>query len=200
MIMYRRNDLDRDRCTREAGFSLLEALITVVIFGIGLLGIAWLQFFSLHFSDSARQQNEATMLAADLVERMQANPVAVENGGYHKPDVSTEPSNDCVSAECTATELANRDVWEWQQEVQSRFPNSAAVVCLDNKPDELSDTDTHDEERSENAFDTTCTLQNDFCEDAGSIYAIKIWWCDREIEGSEEDAATIRYFVHTLVP
>ena len=184
----------------EAGFTLIEALITIVLFGIGLLGIAWLQFFSLHFSDSAHQQSQAAILAADLVERMRANPVGVENGDYHKPNVSSEPANDCVSAECTTTELASRDVWEWQQEVVSRLPRSAAVVCLDNKPDELSDGGTFAAERSEDAFDTGCTLKDDYCDDNGSIYAIKIWWCDRELEDAEEGAAAIRYFVHTLVP
>lgn len=184
---------------REEGFSLLESLITVVVFGIGLLGIAWLQFFSLHFTDSAHRQSLATILAADLAERMRANPVALENGDYDQPDVASEPS-DCTSSECTPAQLASRDVWEWQQEVQTRIPNSAAVVCLDNKPDELSDSDTHDEERSTNAFDTDFTLQDDFCDASGSIYAIKIWWYEREIEGSEEGAAALRYFVHAVVP
>jgi type IV pilus assembly protein PilV len=202
--MTDRHRTDIARRARCQGFTLLEALITVVVLGIGLLGIAGLQFVSLHFSDSAHQQSMATMLAADLAERMRANPLGVEAGDYDKPDEfdspSDEPSEDCMSAECTPAQLASRDIWEWKQAVQSRFPSSAAVVCLDNKPDELSDTDTHNEERSTNAFDADCTPQNAFCDNNGSIYAIKIWWCEREVEGAEEGANAIRYFVQTLVP
>jgi len=189
---------DKSPCAHERGFSLLEILITVLVFGVGLLGIASMQFVSMHFSTSAYQQSLATILASDLVERIQANPVASENGDYDKPDVSSEPTA-CLSNDCTPAQLAARDVWEWQQEVQSKLPNATAVVCLDNKPDELTDTDTHNEERSLLAFDAACTLQNDFCA-GGSLYAVKIWWCEREIEGTEEGEAATRYFVHTLVP
>lgn len=199
MIMSSSHNHPITQGAREKGFTLVEALVTVVVFGIGLLGVAWLQFFSIHFSTSAHQQSLATFLAADLVERMQANPVAAQNGDYDNPTVSSEPA-DCVSAACTPAQLASRDVWEWQQEVQNRIPDSTAVVCLDNKPDELSDTDTHDEERSGNALDADCVLQDDFCGANGSIYAVKIWWCDRELEGAEEDEAANRYFVHTFVP
>jgi type IV pilus assembly protein PilV len=67
---------------RQAGLSLVEVLVTVVLVGVGLLGIAGLQLTSVQNTNSAAQRFQATLLAEDIVERMRANRAQAMNGRY----------------------------------------------------------------------------------------------------------------------
>src|SRR3569833_1611906 len=55
------------------GFSLFEVLVTVVVVGIGLLGLAGLQFAGLRASNQAQDATYATQLALEVAERKRAN-------------------------------------------------------------------------------------------------------------------------------
>ena len=57
----------------QAGTTLLEVLITVVLVSIGLLGLAGLQLTTVQNTNSAGERFEATTLARDILERMRAN-------------------------------------------------------------------------------------------------------------------------------
>lgn len=58
---------------RQGGFSLIEALIALLILAVGLLGFALLQTMNLRFTQSAQQRTQATDLAYDLLDQMRAN-------------------------------------------------------------------------------------------------------------------------------
>jgi type IV pilus modification protein PilV len=56
------------------GFTLIEVMITLAIFSIGILAIAGLQISSINGTSSARMQTEATTLAVERLERLSALP------------------------------------------------------------------------------------------------------------------------------
>ncbi|CAB1080639.1 hypothetical protein D1AOALGA4SA_8318 [Olavius algarvensis Delta 1 endosymbiont] len=56
------------------GFTLLEVLIAVSIFAIGILAIAGLQIRSVNLNSAARMQSEATTVAVDVMERLMSLP------------------------------------------------------------------------------------------------------------------------------
>jgi type IV pilus assembly protein PilV len=58
---------------QEKGYSLLEVLIALVILAIGLLGLAGLQMQGLKGNHGSHLRSQATFLAADILDRMQAN-------------------------------------------------------------------------------------------------------------------------------
>lgn len=60
----------------QAGFSLLEVLIAMLILAFGALGLAGLQMKTLQASHSAYQRGLANIIAADTVERLWANAAA----------------------------------------------------------------------------------------------------------------------------
>lgn len=60
----------------QAGFSLLEVLIAMLILAFGALGLAGLQMKTLQSSHSAYQRGLANIIAADTVERLWANSAA----------------------------------------------------------------------------------------------------------------------------
>jgi len=64
------------------GFSLFEVLVTVVVVGIGLLGLAGLQFAGLRASNNAQDATYATQLAQEVAERIRANRAGAINGNY----------------------------------------------------------------------------------------------------------------------
>jgi len=74
---------DEMRRTHEQGFSLIEVMIALVIFSIGLLGIAIMQVNGINSNASARMSSEAATLAQDQVERLLGLPynhAALSNG------------------------------------------------------------------------------------------------------------------------
>lgn len=72
----------RSRPHRVRGFTLIEALVALLVLSIGLLGIAALQLSSLRSNYSASLRSQATLLAYDIVDRMRANQIAAANGAY----------------------------------------------------------------------------------------------------------------------
>ncbi len=108
---------------RCRGTGLIEVMVTVVVLAIGLLGIAALQVQSKRSNYEAVQRTTATMLAHAIVERMRANGSALsvyldagdEIGGE---SITSEPSPTCAPDDpCTSSELAQHDVWEWEQTI-----------------------------------------------------------------------------------
>ncbi len=102
------------------GFTLIEVLVTLLIFSIGLLAVAGLQTISKKANYDALQRTTASLLASDMVERMRANGrmlseytldegVALGGGTLGAAPV------DCTAANCNATQMAWYDLAEWEQ-------------------------------------------------------------------------------------
>jgi type IV pilus assembly protein PilV len=68
---YRPLRLRRD----QAGFTLLETLVAIVIFSIGLLGVVGLQARSIQFSVDGEDRNRASLMADDIVATMWGNNI-----------------------------------------------------------------------------------------------------------------------------
>ena len=62
-------------CKRKqsAGFTLLEALITLLILAIGVLGVAVLQFKALRFNHDAYLRTQISILAEDIIDQIRLN-------------------------------------------------------------------------------------------------------------------------------
>ncbi len=56
------------------GFTLIEVLMALAIFAIGILAIASLQIRSINMNAAARMQSEATIVAVDVMERLMGLP------------------------------------------------------------------------------------------------------------------------------
>jgi type II secretion system protein I len=65
---------DMDNSAACSGFTLIEVLIALAIFAIGILAIASLQIRSISSNAAARMQSEATVAAVDCMERLMSLP------------------------------------------------------------------------------------------------------------------------------
>ena len=65
------NHQNADACR---GFTLIEVLIALAIFAVGILAVAGLQIRSINMNAAARMQSEATTVAVDVMERLMSLP------------------------------------------------------------------------------------------------------------------------------
>jgi type IV pilus assembly protein PilV len=119
----------------NAGFSMVEALIAVLIVAIGLMGVASLIVESVKNGHGALLRTQAVNLVSDMLERIRANPLAgdaYDCAGYAGGPalLGCAPSGAVPeAANCTARELAEDDLAEWQKAVRRALPAVTAGVC-----------------------------------------------------------------------
>ena len=105
----------------QRGVTLIDAMIALVIFSIGMLAIAALQTVSKTSNFEAIQRSHGASLTYDLFERMRMNTGALLTyvpGGsveYKYSDTLTTPSADCSVNACSSSDMANWDLYEFQQ-------------------------------------------------------------------------------------
>lgn len=59
--------------TRQAGISLIEVLVALLVMTLALLGAAALQVNALKYTGSAYQRTQVSFIAYDMMERIRAN-------------------------------------------------------------------------------------------------------------------------------
>ena len=136
---------------RNAGFSLIEVLVAIVVLSFGILGMVGLQAASLQANRDARLQSTAILLARDLAEAMRGNKlVAVTTNTYlgDFQSVGTAPLTPTVASYCmtvgqtcaggtplvAATAMANAQMTEWLARVSAELPGARVRICKDTAP------------------------------------------------------------------
>ncbi len=97
----------------SSGFTLLEVLVSVLIFAFGLLGIASLQVTLQTSHVEGYQRSQAVLLMRDISERMNAN---LNNASDYATGTATPVGyGDNLAEDCTDNTLteAERDMCEW---------------------------------------------------------------------------------------
>lgn len=133
---------------RQTGFTLLEIMIALVIFSVGLLGLAGLQAGGLRSTTTAQYRTIATIQAYDMADRIRANPRGVSDGNYNALNNTTPSSTDCVTATCTAAQLAAFDYYEWQKATATALPGGHGTVAGGGAGSQFTVTVMWDEERT----------------------------------------------------
>lgn len=121
----------------DGGFTLLEALVTVVIVSIGLLGLLALQTASLVNTQLSAARTQATLGADNIADRMRANRTGVADNaydGFDHPAENTSPGKSCRDGKiCNSSEMAAFDAYEWDRSLgPPRLPNGeGALKCIE---------------------------------------------------------------------
>lgn len=116
-----------------AGFSLVEALVALLILSVGLLGIAGLFVDSVRNSRSALLRTQAIHLVSDMADRIRANATAgdaYDSAAYggEPAEHDCAPTPDSVGSNCSSAALAEDDLARWIAAVR------AALPALDDTP------------------------------------------------------------------
>lgn len=108
---------------QQRGAGMIEILVAVLIFAIGLLGVGGMQIFALKMNTNADIRTRANLLATDMVERMRANPSQWDE----YPMTSTQCSS-AVSASPSSTDIAAMDRSLWCQKLERELPEGKGAV------------------------------------------------------------------------
>ncbi len=164
----------RRRPGQARGFTLIEALVTLVILSIGVLALTVLQMQTLLDNRTASMRNIATVMAYNLADQIRSNETATKAGTYNLPTGQTTPA--CYTAAgCPTDAMARSSFQDWVDDLADALPAGSGTVCVDSTPDDGSGPAA-----------AACDNQ------PGAPYVIKIWW-------REGKNATQR-FVTALVP
>jgi type IV pilus assembly protein PilV len=136
----------RTRVLSNAGFSLLEVLISIIILSFGLLGMVGLQAAALQANREARLQSTAGEFARELAEMMRGNKdIGLLTTGNPYLGSFTSPLTPATASYClnaanastgcaNNTAIANAEMTEWLSRVDSDLPGARVVVCADSTP------------------------------------------------------------------
>jgi len=184
---------------------MIEVLITMVILAIGLLGIAAMQLNGLRSANNSVHRTQATLLADDFIERMRANPTAVDDNVFAAVasaavNCGAAPNpycgeyydgSDIVAAQsCNATELAAHDINVWfcgqlnsgtrYGGVQNTLPQATvAITCTDVNPPSGVDADV--------------------CTNRSSYHTVTVGWSELNPDRSAGAGATVNQAISVSV-
>lgn len=97
---------------RQSAFTLLEVMIALVIFSIGMLGLAGLQSAGIRSNQISYSRTIATQLLYDMSDRIRNNP------GVDYAATAASGGTNCVTgAVCSTADMAAFDKYEWNQQL-----------------------------------------------------------------------------------
>lgn len=103
---------------KQAGVSLVESMIALLVISIGLLGIAALQITAMKQNATALNHSQAVWIAYDMADRIRAN--ITEFDGYRIVDTKTNNfTQDCMGSACSTGDLIKSDAADWKTQVQN---------------------------------------------------------------------------------
>jgi type IV pilus assembly protein PilV len=183
---------------RASGFTMLEALVSILILSFGLLGLAGLFVSGAQNNRNANLRTVATQQAYNMADRMRTNlsglTVLIPTVPYYHLPTAVQSNCYTNAAICDSPTMAKNDYYEWNDPASpisnpSLLPGGYGVVCIDSTP-------------NDGTWNGTTVV--DGCDGVGTSYAIKVWWLDdRRSAGATaavNTTAAYRLFVATLQP
>lgn len=103
---------------KQAGVSLVEVLVAVVVLSIGLLGLAGLQASGMRVGQSSIYRSQAAQLAYDMVDRLRVN--FANAADYNLALADAAPGGATIAA---------RDLQDWRLRLLS-LPSGTGSVAV----------------------------------------------------------------------
>lgn len=115
-----------DRKLGESGFSLIEAMIAMIVLAGGLLMLSGMQGISMSRNVDAHELTTVSNLASDIIERMQFNRKNI--AAYH--NISVQASAQVCPTVATNL-MANGDCIQWKNLLMAaRLPGFVGTVTV----------------------------------------------------------------------
>ncbi|WP_210545703.1 type IV pilus modification protein PilV [Rhodoferax sp. PAMC 29310] len=179
--------------SHNAGFSLVEVLVSIVVLSFGLLGMVGMQAASLQANREARLQSAAVFLGREIAETIRGNKnigiLTVNNpyiGSFSTSPLVVGTPSYCLNASpttaCTSTtDVANAQMTEWLSRVDAELPGARVDICFDSTP-----------------F-TSGGLPQWACSNTGGVLVVKIGWTRSSTDRTQSSAAGLERATTPLV-
>ncbi|MFK5914759.1 MAG: type IV pilus modification protein PilV [Woeseiaceae bacterium] len=123
---------------KSSGFTLLEVMIAMVIFSIGLLGLAGIQAVSLNNNHSAYTRTVSMQLAYNIADviRTSTDNAGLVTGSFDAVTSSipsTAPTS-CVqkngggAPNCNDAVLASFEIYHWKKRIEDTLPSGLGTI------------------------------------------------------------------------
>jgi len=145
------------RLKRSKGFTMVELLVSMLIFSIGMLGLGYLQLTSMRTNQMAFMRSQASTIAYDMADRMRANIVGTQADDYDGSPVASDVDCEGADETCVPADLAAYDMSSWLGAIQTLPSGSGVVAGLGGS--QYSITIRWDQDRS-GATGTNCPPQS----------------------------------------
>ncbi len=106
----------------QRGATMIEVLVSFVIFAFGVLGIVGVQTRTLAYSQSSLMRSQASALTDDVIDRMRADRAGAIAGDW------TTSRDDDSSRVPNVSGVARLDLPAWKREVETLLPNGGAAI------------------------------------------------------------------------
>ena len=114
------------------GFTLIEVLVSLLIFGVGILGVTALTTQSQKVTHQAYQSMLATWHLHDMMELIRANASEARGSNSYiralDDDVPASPSCISTSNGCSPTLMAQYDLNQWLSTVAQELPTGSGAI------------------------------------------------------------------------
>lgn len=119
----------------QSGATLIEVLIALLLFSIGMLAVGLMLSYAVQLPKLAAYRATATQLAAGHIERMRANPEGNHTATLNY-DASFTPLTlaDCPHPTCTIDSLTAMDKATTQKNARELLPAGGLQVSCDATP------------------------------------------------------------------
>ncbi|HET6633125.1 MAG TPA: type IV pilus modification protein PilV [Rhodanobacteraceae bacterium] len=157
----------------RTGFGLIEVLVAVLVFSLGLIGLAGLMVMSTQANHGAFIRTQATFLAQNMADRMRANPVGLWADAYDDTYPVTGTALACSEASpCTPAQVAVRDKQQWSTMLKQLLPDddnlkTTSIECTSDDATALASIPSFSAKRA--PYDGTCTMKITWTERSLSI-------------------------------
>jgi type IV pilus modification protein PilV len=106
---------------KQQGFTMLEALLTLFVLTVGILGVAGLQMRAMSSGGVAMQRTVAMMKTQEMIDRIRVNSANIAT--YAGTVTFSAP----VTGVAAGSPQAAVDMFMWRTDIAALLPNSAAT-------------------------------------------------------------------------
>lgn len=135
-VHLERSESPRSAMSAQRGAILVEAMVTIVITAVGLLGIVGMLVAGIVSSNKSLYRSSAVYMANEISERMRSNIAGVKANAYvgagSGSKVCRTSPGTLTPSTCTSAELAAYDVYDWKAQIASSLPGGTGTVVNTN--------------------------------------------------------------------
>ncbi len=154
--------------TTQKGVGLIEAMVTMFVLSIGLLGMAFAETWSLRYGQDAYMRTQATFIAYELIDKIRVHNIPADNGGSSLYTQTRASGN--VGA-CVSTVASVDNARNCFYDALDDLPSGNAEITTDGKDYNITIVWLDREAAQNPSVDTQAE-----CEAAGRVWSSTLTW------------------------
>jgi type IV pilus assembly protein PilV len=116
-----------DSAVKERGYSLIEAMVTVLIVSFGLLAVSYMQTWGQRHGQDSAARTQATMIATELLDRIRASGISAAD--VRAADYVKTPPDELACEPRLAVAANDRNCF--YSRIKERLPFGAGSITVE---------------------------------------------------------------------